>query len=350
MDVGVFLDFPREGRSGDAEAFQESLSLAQLSEELGFDSVWLAELHFYPNISVISAPLIVATAVATSTKTIRVGTAVEVLPLANPIRLAEEVATLDHVSGGRFDFGIGRSGAATGYTSYGIPYSESTARFWECLDVLRQAWTQDTFSHHGYFHHYENVTLAPKPFQNPYPPIRIAANSAETFPRAAQEGLSLFIGLRGVPTVLRERLQSYRTKWMQEGHPTKSNVFLRLPVYVAKTMSEAQTNPKPGALSFYRDFVARIFKEPLPDLTPEENAERAARGQRLSDITYEEILKTDAVYGTPDVVTKRILELKDALGLDGIVAEVNFGGKLTRKQVNASMHLFTQEVLPHLQE
>mgnify|MGYP000991711416 CR=1 FL=1 len=350
MELGVFLDFPRDGRSGDAEAFQESLRFARLSEELGFDSVWLAELHFYPNISVISSPLIVATAVAASTKTIRVGTAVEVLPLANPIRLAEEVATLDHVSEGRFDFGVCRSGAATGYTSYGIPYSESTARFWECLDVLRKAWTQETFSHQGYFHQYKNITLAPKPLQSPYPPIRIAANSADTFPRAAKEGLSLFVGLRGVPTVLQERIHSYRQTWIEQGHPTKSNVLLRLPVYVAKTMAEAQTHPKVGALSFYHDFVPRIFKEGLPDLNPEENYERAARGERLSAITYDEILKTDTAYGTSDVVINKILELQESLGVGGIVAEINFGGKLTREQVEESMRLFTEEVVPFIRK
>ncbi len=348
MHVGVFLDFPRHGRSSDAEAFQESLGLAQLSEELGLDSVWLAELHFYPAVSVISSPLIVASAVAASTKTIKVGTAVEVLPLGNPVRLAEEVATLDNIAQGRFEFGVGRSGAATGYVGYGVPYSESTARFWECLDVIRKAWTQQSFSYDGKFYHYHNVTLAPRPYQSPHPPIRIAANSPDTFPGAAKEGLSLFIGLRGVPTVLKERVASYRQAWANEGRPGRPDVSLRLPVYVAHTMAQAQADPKEGALSFYRDFVAKIFKEPLPDLTKAENDERAARGERLENITYEDILKTDTAYGTPEVVTQRILELKEELGLDGIVAEMNFGGRMRREQVEASMRLFTAEVLPNL--
>ena len=211
MDLGVFLDFPHRKGNDEASAFEESLRYATLAEELGLDSVWLAELHFYPRFSVISSPLVVASAIAARTERIRIGTAVGVLPLVDPLRIAEEVSTIDHISRGRFDFGVGRSSSVRGYIGYGVPYSESRSRFWECLEVILKAWTRERFSHRGEFYDYDDVCLIPKPFQKPHPPIRVAANSADTFPIAANMGLSLFIGLRGVPTVIKERVDTYRS-------------------------------------------------------------------------------------------------------------------------------------------
>ena len=348
MDLGVFLDFPHRKGISEALAFTESLRYARLVEDLGLDSVWLAELHFYPGMSLISSPLIIASACAARTNRIRIGTAVEVLPLGNPIRIAEEVATIDHISQGRFDFGVGRSSAVRGYAGYNIPYSESSARFWECLEVIQKAWTQEPFSYSGEFYSYDDVCLTPRPFQKPYPPIRVAANSLDTFPIAARKGLSLFVGLRGVPSALRERVDLYRSTWAEariEGNP---DVCLRVPVYVAETMEKARSDPEQSALNFYRNFVATIFNEPVPGLSDEENAERAARGRRLASITYDEILKTDTAFGTPDAVAERLMELKETLGLDSIAAEINFGGLLGPEQVERSLRLFAEEVAPKL--
>ena len=114
MDLGLFFEFYRRPGTSEASAFEEAFSQIEMADELGLDSIWLAEHHFSPDRSVLSSPLMIANAVANRTKRVRIGTAVEVLPLGNPIRLAEEVATLDHICQGRFEFGIGRSGSPTG--------------------------------------------------------------------------------------------------------------------------------------------------------------------------------------------------------------------------------------------
>ncbi|MEE3247802.1 MAG: LLM class flavin-dependent oxidoreductase, partial [Chloroflexota bacterium] len=124
MHFGAFMEFGNRDGVNEAQAFQEGFRMVDAAEEMGLDGVWLAELHFNPARSVLSSPIVVATSIATRTKRLRIGMAVYVLPLSNPLRIAEEVATVDHISEGRFEFGIGRSGFARSYDVFSIPYIE----------------------------------------------------------------------------------------------------------------------------------------------------------------------------------------------------------------------------------
>ena len=142
MEIGLFTEFQCPPGMDEARAFDESLAEMTAAEEMGFDAVWLAEIHFQKDRSVLSSPLIVATAIAARTKRVKIGIAVQVLPLAHPLHLAEDVATLDHLSKGRLDFGVGRSGLPEHYQRFNIPYSESRERFQETLDILLKAWTE----------------------------------------------------------------------------------------------------------------------------------------------------------------------------------------------------------------
>ena len=140
MDFGMFTDFHVRGSMTQAQAFEESFNQVMEAERMGMDSVWLAEHHFTPDRSVLASPLVIASAIAARTSTLRVGLAVQVLPLTNPLRVAEEAATVDHISQGRFEFGIGRSGLTKYYEGYNVPYAESRGRFFEALQVVMKAW------------------------------------------------------------------------------------------------------------------------------------------------------------------------------------------------------------------
>jgi alkanesulfonate monooxygenase SsuD/methylene tetrahydromethanopterin reductase-like flavin-dependent oxidoreductase (luciferase family) len=347
VELGLFFEFYLRPDASHAEAFEEAFSQIEFADRLGLDSIWLAEHHFSPGRSVLSSPLMIANAVANRTRHVRVGTAVEVLPLGNPIRLAEEVATLDHLSNGRFEFGIGRSGSPTGYVGYNIPYTESRARFYETLEVIRRAWTQDRFSFKGDFFNYENVCVVPKPLQNPHPPIRNAATSAVTFSISAKMGLPIFIGVRGRSDLVQERVEIYRSEWNEAEHSTKPDVALRIPVYVADTMEKAQSEPKESTLNFFKNTVATL-NFPVPGLSDEENRERVDRGERMKRISYEEILETDTVYGTPEFVTDRLLQLQEEFGLSSVIAEVTFGGIIPRDNIENSIKLLAEKVAPKL--
>ena len=149
MDFGIFTDFHVRKGMTQPEAFDESFSQVTEAEKLGLDSVWLAEHHFSPDRSVLASPMVLSSAIAARTTRLRIGLAVQVLPLTNPLRVAEEAATVDHVSKGRFEFGIGRSGLTKYYQGYNVPYSQSRQRFFEALDVIMKAWNEDQFSYHG---------------------------------------------------------------------------------------------------------------------------------------------------------------------------------------------------------
>src|SRR5438094_2003579 len=205
MHIGLVLECEYRPGATQDEALRDAFRLASAAEEYGLDGLWVAERHFASPqrslegagglASFASAPLILASALAARTSRIRIGTGVSVLPLSHPVRLAEELATLDHISGGRLDFGVGRSGFPAASAGYAASYEESRGRFQECLDILKLAWTQETFSYSGEFFHFENVCVIPKPFQKPYPPIRVAATTNDTFPMVGEAGQPIFVGL-----------------------------------------------------------------------------------------------------------------------------------------------------------
>jgi alkanesulfonate monooxygenase SsuD/methylene tetrahydromethanopterin reductase-like flavin-dependent oxidoreductase (luciferase family) len=203
--------------------------------------------------------LTLASAIAARTKRIKIGTGVQVLPLCHPLRLAEEAATVDQISHGRLIFGVGRSGFPRTYEAYGVPYGESRERFAETLEILKRAWTEDSFSYKGKYYSFDNVKLTPKPFQKPWPEIRIAANSADTFPAIAKPGHGVFVAVRlGTLEELEPNITAYRKAWKEAGHPGNGKVFLRSPVYVAETDQAARDEPEESIMYFYRYLGERL--------------------------------------------------------------------------------------------
>jgi alkanesulfonate monooxygenase SsuD/methylene tetrahydromethanopterin reductase-like flavin-dependent oxidoreductase (luciferase family) len=196
MEFGVFHEFPALVGRPDSVAFEEAFDIVDGAERWGLDVMWLAELHFDPPRSVLSSPMCIAAAIAARTKRIKIGVAVQVLPLGNPLRIAEEAATVDHISHGRLIFGAGRSGVAKTYEAYNVPYAESKERFNETLDIVRRAWTETNFSHAGKYFQFEDVTVTPRPFQSPMPPIRVAATSPDTYVAIGELGMPIFLAIR----------------------------------------------------------------------------------------------------------------------------------------------------------
>ena len=346
MEFGTFMEFhSREGAS-QAQAFEESLDHADLAENLGLDAVWLAETHFNPGRGVLSSPLVVASALAARTKRIKIGTAVLVLPLANPLRTAEEVATVDHLSQGRFEFGVGRSGLPGAYEGYEIPYAESTERFYECLEVILRAWTNERFSYEGTYHYYSDVCVVPRPFQSPHPPVRIAANSDYSFPRIADMGFPIFIGLRGQGIErVAEQVGVYLRTWKSAGHDGPADVSLRVPVYVAENDRYASMEAEESFMHQFRRLGSQLASS-ATRADASSASDRADRGQQLGAITWDEVLRERVAVGSPERVAYRLRELKETLHLSAIVAEFNAGELIPRERVARSLRLFCERVVP----
>ncbi len=350
MEFGMFHEFQRREGQTEAEAFAESFDQVDTAEAAGLDVMWLAELHNAPERSVLAAPLSIASAIATRTRRMKIGIAVQVLPLCHPLRIAEEAATVDHISHGRLIFGIGRSGFPRTYQAYGISYAESRERFAEVTEILKRAWTQETFSFHGRFYNFENICLVPKPYQAPYPELRIAVNSPDTFQQSGEQGMPIFVATRlGDLNELVPNLKVYREAWAAAGHPGQGRVYLRVPVFLAATEKQAREEPRESIMYFYRYLGARIEASAVQEgARAIEN--RAERGARLMSIDYDEALRSKIIVGTPAMVVDRLAVLKETLGLSGILAELNCGMRIPREQVVNSLRLMCAEVMPHFRD
>ena len=345
MHFGLFVEQMRQGLN-QTEAFRETWHLVDQAEAWGIDCIWLGEIHFDPVRSVISASLQVASSIATRTKRLHIGTAVTVLPLNHPLRIAEEVATLDHISEGRVEFGIGRSGVVRSYDTYGIPYGESQARFRESLEIIRLAWKGEPFSYEGQHFRIQNATVTPTPVQRPHPPIRMAANSDETFPIVGRMGLPIFVGLRAaeIPD-LQAHLASYRAAWREAGHPAEPSVYLRIPVYVSTTEEGAVEEPR-KSLTYFFERQSRLAGSSVGRAGTGPADRRQAQADRMAALTYEDILARKVAFGTAEGVIGRLKDLRAQLGIDGIVAELNPGGLIPLELERRSLQLLTRDVIP----
>jgi alkanesulfonate monooxygenase SsuD/methylene tetrahydromethanopterin reductase-like flavin-dependent oxidoreductase (luciferase family) len=339
MEVGLFTEFQSPPGMDEAQAFDEALAQVTAAEELGFDAVWLAEIHFQKGRSVLSSPLVIATAIAARTRRVRIGIAVQILPLAHPLHLAEDVATVDHLSKGRLDFGVGRSGLPEHYEGFNIAHTESRERFNETLEILVKAWTEERFTHEGKYFQFRNVCVTPKPYQKPYPPLRVAATTQETYSIVGRMGMPIFIAVRTTSiSDLKRFIGGYHEGWREAGHSGRGDVALIVPVYLTEDGRRAREEAEASTMHFFHSIAEALGR----------GGTRREEAARLGRMTYDQILEELVVYGSPDVVTKRLLELREALGYTSLSVWMNVGGRIPHERVLGSMRLFAERVIPRL--
>ena len=220
------------------------------------------------------------------------------------------------------------------------------------LEILKRAWTQETFSFHGQFYHFENVCLVPKPYQTPYPELRVAVNSPDTYQQTGEQGMPIFVATRlGDLNELVPNLRVYREAWAAAGHPGDGKVYLRVPVYIAETEQQAREEPHESVMFFYRYLGERIEASATQEgaRAIENSARNGCSGCRHID--YEEVLKQQdhrrhagdggGPLGRPE---------GDAWVLSGILAEMNCGMRIPHERVVNSLQLMCSEVMPHFRD
>ena len=343
MEFGIFAGLhTREGRT-EADAFDEWLGLAQLAEDIGIDCFWLAEFHFRPR-TILSAPLVLASAIAARTERLKVGIAVQLLPLVNPVHLAEEAATVDHVSKGRFVLGIGRSSFLDAYQGYNVSYQESRPRFFECLEILQKAWGDEPFSHEGEFFSFQDTNVVPKPYRKPHPEVRIACESRDTFGMMGKFGYPILIRHQMPIPELRALLDGYQEDRLAAGAEGPLGVTLQVPVYVAESSQRAREDTEAGV---------RRDRELLIETARKTGDQEAYERLRQRPADYEQLLQRPGLaafpnpllFGTPEEVGDRIQEYQEQLGVTGISMTVNPGNIPNERIVN-SLRLFAERVMP----
>jgi alkanesulfonate monooxygenase SsuD/methylene tetrahydromethanopterin reductase-like flavin-dependent oxidoreductase (luciferase family) len=350
MQFGFFFQLPCAPWQTEHERYRETLAQIEHGDQLGFDTAWLAELHFFPEFSVMSSPLMVAAAAAQRTRRLRLGMAVSLLPLNDPIRQAEDAATVDILSDGRLEFGVGRGTNPLHYGGFNIPMEESRERFVEALELITRAWTSERVTYEGKYYRAKELAVHPRPLQKPHPPIRIATNSSDTFPLAGRLGSPMFSSLVVVPLPrFRKDLAVYWQTFDEAGHTRTGNeVALLFPLYVGETTAEAHTVPRDSIMHYF-DVLGRRMVAGDADLditTGERNKEMQARLQRL---TFEEVRDTVAIIGTAEHCIERITWLREEFGLSQLICWFNPGGLMPHDTVLASMRRFAAQVMPRFQ-
>src|SRR5262250_302774 len=202
MRFGTYYFFQAPPAVSHPDVIRGEIEQMVWTEELGFDSIWLTEHHFIDYGLSVSPPVL-ATAAAMRTRRVRIGLAAAILPFHDPIRLAEELAMVDILSGGRLDVGVGRGNRPVEFEGYRVPQIENRERFDEGLAIMVRAWTQERFSFEGQHFTIPEVRVIPKPIQRPHPPLYVVCVSADTIEATALRGLPMLNSiLRGGPEQL----------------------------------------------------------------------------------------------------------------------------------------------------
>lgn len=351
MKFGTFHLFQWHEDKSPEQVFRDTVELVRISEELGFSSAWLAEHHF-SRYGLGSAVMTLAAHLAGVTRQMRIGTAVVVLPFYNPITLAEEIATVDQLSGGRFELGVGRGYQWSEFHRLNVPFEESRERFDESLEIMRRAWTEEQFSFKGQFWTVNDARVLPKPVQKPHPPITVATSSPGGYRNAAERGQSILCGGSTTSLVtVADNLKIYRDTLTASGYTyDPGRVKVSRPVYVAESREQAYADTRER----YEWFLAAQRAVAIPpdgrlDLIPEK--ERVALDRMLSrdPLPFDTAFESIGVYGTPDECIRRIEELDGIVGgLTEMMCSFALGGWDQRKVIR-SMELFARDVMPHFQ-
>jgi alkanesulfonate monooxygenase SsuD/methylene tetrahydromethanopterin reductase-like flavin-dependent oxidoreductase (luciferase family) len=328
MKVGVLQFFSWSRRIPLTTVYERALSRIEVMDRTGYDCVWLAEHHFN-TYSVCPSINIMATHVAARTRTLRIGMAVSLAAFYHPLRLAEEVAMVDVLSGGRVNWGAGRGFDRTEFSVFGVPAEESSDRFRECVEIVLAAWRNERVTYPGRFWQYENIEVLPKPLQTPHPPVWLATTSPDSIRRAAEKGYDILQDPHSTHADLGNKRAYYRQVLREHGFPTEGRVIptARL-LAVGATDREAEDVARAGAawtVSSYANPTKRSGPPPsyvAPGVDPVE--------RYMNDVV---------IHGTPDRVADKIAELRESIGLDYLMC-----APLSHE----SFTLFTEKVLPKL--
>jgi len=340
MNFGIALMFrnPLPQRVRFTEIYAKHLDLAAEAEDLGYDEIWLTEHHFVDD-GYSPSLLPIAAAVAARTRSIRIGTFVILLPLHNPLRIAEDAATVDIISKGRFDAGFGQGYRVPEFTGFNVSRNERGARLEEGVEIVRRAWTEPNLTFDGRFNRITNITLTPGVVQKPHPPIWLAARGPKSIRRAARHGYH-FMG-----TGAAGQQETYDAALKELGRePHEYNIAQLRTVFVASRRESAWDAAEAGA-HYMMGCYGKWFAE-ANDLPGDSG------GAAIPPVGQFRRSDTSALFGEPlaigtpgEVITMledyfartRVTHLVMAMALPG----------LDPRKVSASMRLFAREVMPH---
>ncbi len=299
---------------------------AELADRLGFHTYWIAEIHCQPKFSLLSAPYVVLGAVAQRTKRLRLGVAVNTLPVHHPVQLAEEAAMLDLVSNGRMDFAAGGGHPhSRAYECFGADHKSTHDVMAESLEVIRKAWSEPTLTHRGKFFQIPEVIVNPKPVQHPFLPIHTRT-----------------------PEQLVEYSNAYWEGLKQHGHDPKSKELgLLIPMHLAATTAEAKSRAEAGVMSYFKTILD--LRLDYTDWLTRRGVELPSRLRTAAGtmVGFDTVCEKHAVIGDANLAVEKLKELTQKTGATNLLTWFNIG-TVPHPLVKESMERFIKDVMPKL--
>ena len=329
MKVGVlqFFSWP-ERRVDLATVYARALERIEIMDQTGYDAVWLAEHHF-SSFSVCPSVHMVGTLAAARTRRLRIGTAVSLAPFYHPLRLAEEVALLDLLSGGRVNWGAGRGFARVEFTAFAVPPEESASRFRETVEIVLRAWTDERLNFVGQHFRFEDVEVLPKPTQLPHPPVWMAASSESAIEWAASRGFSILMDPHSSSAEIGRKRRHYAEKLAAAGFSQAGrDIPIARLVALAGSAGDAAAVARSGAEWIVNSYLGTQHRPVMQQSFTPPGVDPIQR--YLDDVI---------LHGTPDKVAEEITRLRDEIGLDYL---------LCAPLSHQSFMLLTEQVLPRI--
>jgi len=365
MRVGLFyqIQVPKPWTAeSEATRIHEALEQICYAEEMGFESVWFSEHHFRPVWSHNSAPDLTLAAVSQRTSRLRLGIGVVLAPIHHPLHVAARMATLDILSRGRVDVGIGRTGYPYQLTPYGTNLHDTRGMWNEFAEVLPRMWTEEVFSYQGKYYQIPPREVLPKPVQKPHPPLWSACSSDETARLTGSLGCGALFGSEGGPKRV-EHLMGLYQESLRNAPPGLTMVNRHTALMTAgfchedrHVVAQRGTELVTWYLEQQRERARLVWRDFDPSTVPPdyqgyyERDQRLASGPHPGEPTPQEIIKqgTSFCMGTPDECI-RFLELYEALGIEEVFLLCAIG-PAQHQEVRHTIRLFGECVIPHFQK
>jgi alkanesulfonate monooxygenase SsuD/methylene tetrahydromethanopterin reductase-like flavin-dependent oxidoreductase (luciferase family) len=350
MKVSLFTEIQCPQGSSPAARLEEFMEQAELADRLGFYTYWIAEIHCQPKFSLLSAPYVVLGAVAQRTKRLRLGVAVNTLPVHHPVQLAEQAATLDLVSNGRMDFAAGGGHPhSRAYECFGADHKSTHDVMAESLEVIRKAWSQPALIHEGKFFQIPEVIVNPKPVQKPLPPFYMATSSLDGVEIGARLGINLFLPIHTrTPEQVVEYAKAYWDGLKRHGHDEQARELgLLVPMHLAATTGQAEARSEAGVMSYFKTILD--LRLDYTDWLRRRGNELPARLRTAagSMVDFATVCEKHAVIGDSKLAAEKLGELTRQTGAAHLLVWFNIG-TVPHEAVKASMAQFAKEVMPKL--
>lgn len=329
--------------------FDECLQLVDLAEQLGYDHVKIVEHYFFAYGGYSPDPVTFLAAAAGRTSRLRLGTSATIPAFVHPVKLAGKLAMLDNISHGRLDAAFGRAFLPDEFKAFGVPLDESKSRFVESVQAIKRLWTEEDVVFEGRYHAFGPVTLLPRPFQQPHPPVFVTtARSAESCAQAGRDGHHL----QTVPNVmstreLQERLQVYRSEWQGSGRaPGSERIHFSYPCVVAADSEEARRKGRHDDERNTAAISAAVASWATTRSSAYPGYEKLASiGESHFD---EKLAANKLLIGSPDQVREQLDQIAEWFGSDITISLGVHSGHLSLRDAETTLRLLADEVLPKL--